>query len=235
MDYLTKIYKDRCKEEFKAMGFKSYRKNFYRVINDVFQSFQLHKSVAGNNCTVEFVVVPLCEGDCICKECCGPNHLKVFEGDFNWFFYDRNDFRDIDRCVDEMFEYMKKYMIPYFEAANNTEQAYYATCEFQRKNYRRGISFADPHLYYMALRAGLYEQATEHLIAWRDNAEEALIINTRGRIDSPEDAKYKKRMLDKIKRLTYEIEMVSSRNMEYIQNLIAENENIALLNLGIKK
>ena len=235
MDYLTKIYKDRCKEEFGTLGFKTYRKNFYRVVNDVFQSFDLQKSVSGGDCTIHFVVVPLCAGSSITKEYCGPDHIKMFAGDYSWFYYDRNDLRDIERCMDEMMVYMKKYMIPYFENANNSENAYYATCKFQQNCYRRGLFLADPYLYYMALRAGLYEQAIEHLTAWRKHTEEAYISNTQGRKDSPEIVKYKKRIIDKLNRLDYEIEMVSSRNMEYIQNFIAENEDIALLNLGIKK
>ena len=114
MDYLVKTYKDKCKKEFAGLGFKTYRRNFWRVVNDIFQSFELQKSVSGRGCTIHFVVVPMCAGECIKKEYCGPNHIKIFEYDYSWFDYDRNDENSMDNCVDEMISYMKKYLMPYF-------------------------------------------------------------------------------------------------------------------------
>lgn len=233
MDYLTKIYKQKCTNLFSELGFKSYRKNFYRVVNDMFQSFQLHKSVSGNGCTVEFVVAPLCKGDSIDKTYCGPDHLKKFESDYSWFQYDRNNESSMDSCVDEMVGYMKKYLIPYFQLCDNSKQAYFATCDFQKNNYRKGIFLADPLLFYMALKAELYDKSIEHLIAQRDHTENAYKINkeSAGGV-SPE---YEKRIQNKIEELNFQIKMLSEHNREYIQRHIHENECKALLNLGMIK
>ena len=86
MDYLTKKYKEKCKELFDGYNFRIYNNNFYRVINDVFQSFNLHKSVSGCDCTVEFGVVMLCEGNGVYKSRCQPYRIKQFDNrDYSWF------------------------------------------------------------------------------------------------------------------------------------------------------
>ena len=231
MDYLTKIYNEKCKKSFSELGFKYYRKNFYRVVNDVFQSFQLHKSVSGSECTVEFVVAPLCLGDSIHKAYCGPDHIKKFENDYSWFQYDRNDESNMDSCVDEMIGYMKKYLIPYFQLCDNSKQAYFATCDFQKNNYRKGIFLADPLLFNMALKAKLYDKALIHLTAQKEHVEKAYKTNKDHFGDL--NIEYKERVEKLIKEIPYKIKMLSEDNLQYIQEYIDKNEGKALLNLGI--
>lgn len=231
MNYLAKVYKQNCKKEFSALKFKSYRNNFYRVINDVFQSFELHQSVSGRGCTVHFVVTPLCVGNTINKAYCGPDHIKMFENDYSWFQYDKNDEHNMDNCVYEMVEYIKKYVIPYFHAADNSRDAYFATCEFQRKHYREGIFLADYYLFCMALKSGLYDQALEHLIAKRNHIEVAYRTN-KEYLGNQLQTEYEEEMIKKINLIDYQIEMISVRNIEYIQEFICSNEKNALLNLG---
>lgn len=232
MDYLTKIYKQKCTNLFSELGFKSYRKNFYRAVNDMFQSFQLHKSVSGNGCTVEFVVVPLCLGNCIQKAYCGSNHIKMFENDYSWFQYDRNDESSMDSCVEEMLGYIKKYLIPYFELCDNSKQAYFATCDFQKNNYRKGVFLADPYLFYMALKAELYDKSIEHLIAQKNYAENAYKINKES-AGGCLSSEYEERIQNKIEEINHQIKKLQEHNLEYIQRHIHENECKALLNLGM--
>lgn len=232
MDYLTKVYKEKCKKEFFELGFKYYRRNFYRVINDMFQSFQLHKSVSGSGCTVEFVVVPLCLGNCIQKTYCGSDHIKMFERDYSWFKYDRGSKESMDKCIDEMIGYIKKYLIPYFQLSDNSEKAYFSTCDFQKNNYKEGIFMADPCLFGMALKAKFYDKAIVHLSARKEHAENAYKTNMEH--FSGLDVEYKASMKKMIKEISHQIKMISEHNLKYIQEYIDENEEKALVNLGIK-
>jgi len=232
MDYLVKTYKEKCKNEFGELGFKTYRRNFYRVINDMFQSFHLHKSISGMHCTIEFIAAPLCYGGGIGKLFCSPDHLKFFEQDASWFGYDSGNPWLMDDTVDEMIGYMKKYLIPYFQKSSNSEQAYYATLEFQKNCYRGGIFGADPNLYFMALQAGLYDRALEHAIARKEHAEHAYKVNTDAFGYRPE---YAAKMSEIISEINYDIKILSERNLEYIQRFIRESVEKSLLNLGIKK
>lgn len=232
MDYLTKVYKERCKKEFSELGFKCYRKYFYRVINDMFQIFYLHKSVSGSGCTVEFSSVPLCIGNCIQKTYCGSDHIKMFENDYSWFQYDRYNENSVNSCVDEMIGYMRKYLIPFFQSSENSNQAYFATCEFQKNNYRIGVFLADTNLFYMALKSKMYDKSIEHLIAKRNHTETAYKINkehARGCLPS----EYEERIQNEIEEIDYKIKMLTEHNLEYIQKHIHENERDALLNLGM--
>ena len=108
MDDLIKVYKRRCKEEFTSCGFKACNRLFYREIHDVFQGFELQKSVLGQECIVHFGVIPLCAGNAVKKTRTGANHLKMFENDDSWFGYNRNssdiemwNLEDIDRFIEE--------------------------------------------------------------------------------------------------------------------------------------
>lgn len=233
MDYLTKIYKERCKAEFGSLGFKPYRNYFYRVINDMFQSFHLHKSVIWfGGVAIEFIATPLCAGRSIKKDLCGSTHLKMFEGDYSWFPCDKNSVSDVNYHIEIIMEYMKKYLIPYFHECENSKGAYYATYDFQNKNYRQGVFHADYYLFCMALKAELYDRALEHLIARKKHIENAYKVNT---ASWGYDPAYEDKINKKLEEVDYQMKMISERNFEYIRNFIDENESIALSNLGIKR
>ncbi len=232
MKYLAQMYRKRCKEELCLYNFKSYRNNQYRIVNDVFQSFELHQSVSGNQCTVHFVVVPLCVGETITKTYCGPDHLKMFDGDYSWFDFDRNE-ESIGICINHILGYIQNKLIPYFEVANNSYDAYYATRNFQEENYRGGIDWADYYLFCMALKAGLFNESLEHLNAIKKHTEYAYKRNIE-HWGKP-SFEYEQRIKDDIKKYEYLISAVSARDFEHINNFIVENEKVALSNLGILK
>lgn len=91
MDSFLKIYKEYCKDEFEKYGFKRCKNNHYRVVNDVLQTFLLHRSIYGYNCTVEFGITPLCYGIDKDHKCSvgGIYNLRMFEGGVEWWEYPR--------------------------------------------------------------------------------------------------------------------------------------------------
>ena len=227
---LAKLFKQRCKEEFKEYGFKTYRSNFYRVVNDVFQSFTLHRSVSGEDCTVEFCALPLCYGSDINKDRCVADHLKMFEGNFSWFEYDRHDESSIEACVEEMISYMRKYLMPFFTQAGNSYGAYHATWEFQRVSHNNKYSSGDSRLMYFALKCGMYEEVIKHLHAQIKNLEEVIEEDIKwGYFNRIEEIK------NDILETQNQIKMISEPNEEWIKTFIAEKERAALLNLGMIK
>lgn len=129
MDYFLKEYKQKCKQEFGQYGFKAYRNNHYRVVNDVFQSFSLHRSVSGLDATVEFGIVPLGVDYDLDKSFVNPYHLKQFENRGGWFEYNRNSSASISACINEMIGYIKTYLMPLFEQAIDCQSAYEVMCK----------------------------------------------------------------------------------------------------------
>ena len=60
MSAITKIYKAKFKEALLPLGFKLYRKTFYRVVNDVVQMLMFNNW--DSDYTVEYAVRPLSLG-----------------------------------------------------------------------------------------------------------------------------------------------------------------------------
>lgn len=123
MDIFIKTYKAITKSAFKKRGFKICKNNYYRIINDVFQSCSLHRSVSGNNATIEFVVLPLTNGYLITKDTCGTDHIKNFFDNYSWYEYERNE-KDMRRAISDMLEDVEKYLFPFFEKMNSCKSIY---------------------------------------------------------------------------------------------------------------
>ena len=234
MDIITKAYKESVGSLVVPLGFKSYRKNYYRVINDIFQSVNLHKSVSGDNCTIEFVIAPLCAGDFIKKDFCGTNHLKMFKNDYSWFPYNKDDEGSVNNCVGEMISYVETYLIPYFERSSDSTKAYYEVCAFQ-EHHKHGMQPFDYLLFCMSLKAGLYDKSLEHLYAQKKQTEYVYNSNKQFREQQGQQlsTEYSERIANKIKLIEYQTEMISRFDIEYIHSFIRENERRALANLGI--
>ena len=219
-----------CVKEFDKLGFKNYKNNFYRVVNDVFQSFGLHNSVSGDSCTVEFGVFPLCCGNIIKKEHTGANHLKVFENNYSWFKYDRSSMKCIEKTVNLIIKYIKKYLIPFFENANNSRDAYFEICNFQKK-YQNEILMSDHVLFYCALKSGMYNLAIEHLKAQKAHT---LLAYNRNIQCFEMGVEYENKIKTKLHYIENCIAIIERSDFECIEKMISENESCALVNLAGK-
>ena len=227
---IDKLYKEYCVKELSKYGFRRYGKNYWRISEGIFQSFCLHKSVSGENCTVEFVVKPLCSEHAITKNTCGSNHLKMFENEYSWFEYDRQNEQSIYSCVEEMIMYMKRYLIPYFERTTSAKDAYHEIKNFQREHYKEGILWSDRNLYNLALKSGLYDEAELHLVAYKEHITKAFKTNSEYLSD---DEEYIQSMEEAIRQVELELIYVQRRDLNFIQNYITVNETLSLKNLGL--
>lgn len=231
MDYFLKCYKERCKKEFSCYGFKSYRNNHYRVVNDVFQSFNLHRSIYGRSATVEFVIKPLSVFSDINKTSCGSCSLKEFEGIYSWFVYDRYSEESINQCIEEMINYMHKYLIPFFENGCDCKKAYKAVCDFEKMaNVSDGVLHLTDKIFmtlktkeYHLTKFWIQQQISHHLYAYKKNEVHGVM--------TPE---LKRRINTDVEKLTELYERVDANDEKYLDNLIRSNEERNLNNLKIK-
>lgn len=229
---LPAFFNKRCREEFREYGFRCKSGVFYRATKDVFQSFRLHRSVSGTDCTVEFAVLPLCEGETVVKTRCGFYHIKEFEDDNSWFEHGRTVASEIE-CVEKMISYIKKYLIPFFEKSASAENAYKAVCEFQKEHSGyKDVFMADYSLYCMALKAKLYDKCMEHLLARKNHVLSAYSRNSECGELSPE---YKENIQKQISEIDFAIEKLEKKDFEYFSHMVEQNEAVARANLGIKK
>jgi len=228
MDYLIKEYKKRCKEEFANYGFKSFRNNHYRIINDIFQSFNLHRSVSGSDCTVEFGIIPLSVGYDLDKSSCNPYHLKVFENTYEWFSYDRNSIISVDMCIDEMFVYMKKYLMPLFEKAEDSKSAYSIMC-----NYESVFAGNAYERFCMCLNFKNFDDAKVHIEKVIKQNEYAFERNKEA-FGENITQEYIQKIEKKISEKRNLLKLVETKNYSTIQEWLKTNEKRNKHNLGVK-
>ncbi|MBP3361077.1 MAG: hypothetical protein J6N52_09515 [Clostridia bacterium] len=229
MDYFLQTYKKRCKQEFKELGFCACQRNQYRVINDVFQSFCLHRSCYGNNATIEFCVLPLSQEYRIDKSTCGSMHLMNFDNSCEWFSYVSDDVESVDICIEEMLSYAKAHLIPFFEKSTNCPDAYNSLKIFDRKN---EIHFNEYIKLIMALKNQEYILAEKHV--------ENLIIQCKTAYENNKMAcgedistDYINKIEKKIKKRKKLLQLIRNKNYVYIQTWLKNNELANLQSLGV--
>lgn len=228
MNNILKEYKKRCKEEFGNYGFKIFQSNHYRVVNDVFQSFNLHKSVSGQSCTVEFGIIPMSVGYELNKSSVNPCHLKNFEEMYSWFEYDKNSQESIDKCVTEMLICMKKYLMPLFEKAIDCNSTYGVMCKYD--NVFRGNAYEK---LCMCLKSGNYKNARKHLQEVIEQHEYAFMRNKEA-LGTGITQEYIQKMEEKISQKKMLLRLIDNKEYNVIQKLLLANETRNKRNLGIK-
>ena len=228
MDHFIRFYKKRCKEEFSKYGFKSFRNNYYRVVNDIFQSFTFHRSVSGNDCNIIFGIVPLSVEYKLDKSFVNPCRVTDFEDNRPWYNYNRNSEASVEKCINEMILCMNEYLMPVFEKALDSESAYLTIVEhdnvFKGNSYERFcmcLKFGD----YINAKKHLQEVIEQHENAFRRN-KEALGNNiTQEYIQKMEAKIFEKRSL---------LKLIDNNDHDAIQRIISKNEKRNRVNLGIK-
>lgn len=234
MDYFLKTYTEICKKEFAPYGFKKKgSNNFVRVTNDVMQNFHLNRNRFGYSCTVEFGIIPLCyriEKDQVTGGL-GANHLKMFEGSVEWWDYDQKSNESMECCIMEIVNYMKEYLIPFFEKGINCTKAYHEICAFEIMFYNE-VFMEDYWKYCMSLKAGDIDQALKHLKAVEQQKLDAYKINMKA-FQSTGGASegYEEGVKEEIGKIQKEIECIANRDEEFIQAFIHDNEAYSLNNL----
>lgn len=228
MEYILKEYKRKCKEEFATYEFKTYRSNHYRVVGDVFQSFNLHQSISGDSCTVEFGIIPLSVEYDIDKSSCNPCHLKIFENIYEWFNYDRNSITSMNLCIDNMISYMKKYLMPIFEKATNCESAYLTITKHE--NVFKGNSY---ERFCMCLKFGDYQKAKTHLEEVIKQHQYAFERNKESFGENMMQ-EYVQKMERKISEKQSLLKMIENEDYGSLQKMLLRNEKRNMQKLGFK-
>ena len=228
MDRFISIYKKRCKEEFSKYGFKTFRNNYYRVVNDIFQSFTFHRSVSGNDCNTIFGIVPLSVEYNLDKSFVNPCRVTDFEDKRPWYNYDRNSETSVEKCINEMILCMDKYLMPIFEKAVDSESAYLIIAE--NDNVFKGNSY---ERFCMCLNFGDYEKAKMHLQEVIEQHKNAFARNKEA-LGNNITQEYIQKMETKILEKEALLKLIDNKDYNAIQTFISENEKRNKLNLGIE-
>lgn len=124
-----------CADIVQELGFKQSKNVFWRVANDMYQTFYIEtfKAYAGmKNCRIGFCVIPLCAG--VSAEADirqrGLYYLKKFEPAYQledwqpwdgWLYNSDEKVREL--CYKEITRMLKEYLVPFFDRASQSATA----------------------------------------------------------------------------------------------------------------
>lgn len=132
MKKFIQICTKQCADIAQEVGFKQSKNVFWRVVNDMYQTFYIEtfKAYAGmKNCRVGFCVIPLCAGVSAETDIRqqGLYYLKKFEPAYHfddWQPWDgwlyNNDEKVREYCCKEITRMLKEYLIPFFEKTSQS-------------------------------------------------------------------------------------------------------------------
>lgn len=234
MDYFLKNYKHHFKEALAQYGFKTYNKAFYRIKNDVMQYFLLHRWVPyGRSCTIDFDIYPLCMGVDKSYFVSATFDVTTLKGLNNWWEYDPKSEKSISDVTKKMLTATIDHLIPFFERAVDCRSAYNEICKLQKKLYGQ-IVMHDYSMVYFNIKIGCFNKAIEHLKAIEDqiNEDDSDTLSRLGPEDKKEYIAKKNKSLWEIREF---IKVISLPDINYINQLVAKNEESSSVNLGHKK
>ena len=134
MSYLINQYKQQFSAVLKPLGFKLYKKTFYRIIDGLLQTVMLKKTT--DSCTAEFNIVSLAQGirDLYCEGYSISHFREERQKGGDWWFdhstsvwYDPNIVGrrgDISDMVKDMCAIIVTYVNPLFERCIDAKTAY---------------------------------------------------------------------------------------------------------------
>ena len=176
---LLKFFHAECRARDKSIGFARKRSGYWRIKNDLLQTFTLQFSRDGREGRVSFGVYPLCM-NITEPDDHGLYYLHEFSLEcrirHKWSF-DKTECNTVSECLLPVFQMIDSDLMPFFETAIDCSSAFAETLrieyvfESNRKEYLRLgniVDMADPFevrilwdpaRFYMALRLHNYEWA----------------------------------------------------------------------------
>lgn len=237
LDTFLSYYKQLFKPLAKEHGFRVYGQSFYRLRNDLIQFFVLRRASHGGACTIEWSVLPLCIGVEKSHLLAAAKDIGPFLGTREWWYYDPRDDDSKLSALKSMLAATEKYLMPALDKVVDSASAYELQCDYDRRTYGE-VLMHDRGKVCFAIKMGDYARAITHLKAIEAKNLIALgnaLDNKIGVLGEEHRQAYIDRCNTTLRRIRYEIERLSIPDMDYINNFITRNEELSLMNLGIKR
>ena len=218
-------FKETFKEVLFPLGFKLYKKTFYRISNDVLQTAMLCKTAS--SFTLEFDIMPLCLP--IRFLYCEGYSLSNLAGRPDWECWNGVD----ENAFSEMLSLFREHVLPVFERGIDASSAYDELRKVERQIYTRVPDCVIPsnNLIFLCIKANRYEEA-EYLMGliieqWNKSLGVKLAAHEQKLQNSEPDPAFD-RFMAQYQELKEEYNRIASRDVAYFQELIAQNEAISL-------
>jgi hypothetical protein len=235
MDIFLKAYKEIQNSLFKPLGFRVCRKNCYRVVGDVFQTFELQ--CRGGD--VIFGTIPLCCDTLLfIEKAHTPMMYSLCRISKTFPLYSfPNDETGIYK-VEKLSDDLQAYVLPFFVESEDCASSYKAAKKLE--------AYLEPHLLdgdvccltakaYMLLKAGCYERALEILKRVRDEQLQCIQANYSWQESEKDLQEWKKSFESQSDWWNQRIALVETRDPERIMPWLLGNERKSRIALGLEK
>ena len=124
MKTIVQLFREAWKAKYSDLGFYRHNNSYYRVVNNIVQSFVLERIMSGREARILFSIYPLCAG--IRSPYYQRYDLKRFVAPYNVseFDFDLHDEIMIKKCLQKLFDKIDDIMIPAFRRAIDDEAAF---------------------------------------------------------------------------------------------------------------
>lgn len=224
---------------YKSLGFSKKGKLFYRVTNDIVQSFQIERNPkGGGDCTIWIGFYPLCEKRVhLVRSFDGIDLGSLIYSRFHIWYYEQND-DDRKRVVDDLFELCEQYMVPLFEKVTDCQSYYGFLLDYEHRTLSVVKAPEDKLVlnhYLLCVKLGKYEEAAYHL---RETKKHNLLTTDTNlkmwraeyQIHKPKHLspeflrEYEERFTREDKQLEDILEKIVNRDTVFLDCLISDNE-----------
>ena len=242
MSEITKIYKSKFKESLSPLGFKLYRKTFYREVNDVVQMMMLDNW--DSRYTVNYGVQPLCLG-LTSLEFDGRTIHEYRKGDFDighreWevfchFAGEKASNEELGKYVDEMLSIVHSHVMPYFERRVDWQSwlnqfykrdgtEYDAWIEIKVGNYEKAIPTIQKQLERKQAVLQIYYADPDDPYGLKKMIKNKIIKEKDFDLILEKHIASENEVRKDIEKLTRYIKLLSIPDTEYFDKIFAENE-----------
>jgi len=249
MDFM-KLYQAQCRERFGHLGFKKLGNTHWRVVNDVLQTFYLHRARAGGSCMLQFGITPLCYGsinrDSFKYGTSSMLQPHAFSDCTVWqWFYDPKSEESIRSCIESLMEFMLSYLVPYFErgidcaSARKENLMLWQNLLERKRTFLRDNPWARQYSFgeepteekalgsmvecYMALKIGVYADAAKYL---------SNLIAARRKANEAEPSEKNEKFIAEWSQL---LERALAQDNDFFADYLAANERKSRIALGLEK
>ncbi len=239
-------------QAYKSLGFIRYRQSYKRICNDVLQSIVFSRSRSGRECSVEYGICPLCykmefpyDGTHDIKKIALLDSNIIGE-------YNPQDDQSIKKCLEGIFKYIDRDIIPFFDSAKDCNTAFIQNLALSKKEWfirsqwvirKRGCLtwnwekkwnaeslLCDYESRYMALKSGQFDYALQsfHSLLERDQISHDLAIEKRNSTKDTWEQSFFHHYIQNMEKHIFEhkqwIQMLEANDINRINGILSDNE-----------
>lgn len=243
---IKKQFHQVCKVRYTKLGFTRQKNGYWRVVNDVLQTFSLQFSRDGRNGRICFGIYPLCM-DIKYVVNVGEYYVGQFDQNLTDWSFDKMLCSSAEECLATTFFLIDSYLIPFFRKAVDCQSAFVEMVDldfrfdsFRKKRLKQmgDVDEAEPieirtlldsSKFYMSLKTRNYDWAQKHIALIIQSKKESYERALKMEIDDIQwKNAYCQKLARAIDRMENELSYLNGQNYTMIDSYLERQEKANL-------